>query len=75
MSIFVTSKMMPGAAVGTQELLTIPPALPNDAPDAGPVLSTKVTEKPLRARLSAIDVPIIPAPTTMVVLFTIDLTA
>jgi hypothetical protein len=49
--------------------------LPKDAPDAGPVLSTKVTEKPLLARLSAIDVPTIPAPTTMVVLFAIDLAA
>jgi hypothetical protein len=34
---------MPGVDVGTQELLTMPPALPNDAPDAGAVLSINVT--------------------------------
>ena len=64
LSIFIALPIIPGVAVGTQEPLTIAPALPKEAPAPGPVLSIKTTLWPSLCKAIAQQIPIIPAPTT-----------
>jgi hypothetical protein len=58
----------PGTVTGTNEPEAKTPALPNDAPAAGPSLSIRVTLWPSRCNHKAVDMPTIPAPITIIFL-------
>ena len=60
-----TLRSMPGSAIGTAVSGLSNPALPNDAPPAGPSGSITATATPARCRYSAVDRPATPAPITI----------